>query len=173
VLVLLVLASSSIACRTSALMDGSLCYTRSHQLWELVYRLLRCSISGWLLSGREHRLSSPIKLSSVSTEILIFEPSRVSIRWWMALLRAAQRLQLSEGVSGDGSSERKMSSGETASSSRRMATESSQAGHTRFDWRVVRRLSRSDQCMVADMVPCGTTCLAWMTHARCLMAGPT
>jgi hypothetical protein len=45
VLILFVLASSSIACRTGALVTRSLCSTKSLQPRELVYRLLRRSVS--------------------------------------------------------------------------------------------------------------------------------
>jgi hypothetical protein len=48
VLVLLVLASSSIACRIGALVAGLLCSTRSRRPRELVYRSLRCSVPGQL-----------------------------------------------------------------------------------------------------------------------------
>jgi hypothetical protein len=48
VLVLLVLASSSIACRTGALVAGLLCCIRSCQPWKLVYQSLRHGIPGQL-----------------------------------------------------------------------------------------------------------------------------
>jgi hypothetical protein len=74
VLVLFVLASSLIACRAGAFMARSSCYTRSRQPRELMYQLLRRIVSRWLLSGREHQLSFPIELSSVSTKRLGFKP---------------------------------------------------------------------------------------------------
>jgi hypothetical protein len=48
VLVLLVLASSPIACRTGALVAGLSCSTRSRRPQELVDRSLRRSVPGWL-----------------------------------------------------------------------------------------------------------------------------
>jgi hypothetical protein len=80
VLVPLVLASSSIACRTDALVAGLSCSTRSRQPWELVYWSLRHNVPRLLQSDHEHWFSSPIELSFVSTKRSGIQPSWVSIR---------------------------------------------------------------------------------------------